>query len=131
MNGIATQWCHRDIDVVADIGPIAEQLQLDDLARTLHLHAVHAFGSRSKRLLPERLLAGNHEDDIVRHQPEDRGRIALLARIGPYFHDFADCLFIVGHSENSSMYNAEGRRFWRCYRGRRQSAFVPTAKTTT
>src|SRR6516162_9661056 len=60
----------RYLDVVADIGPIAEHLKFANITRSRQTDFFHCFRSGAEFLFPKRLTARRHKDHIIRHQAQ-------------------------------------------------------------
>src|SRR5215813_1200471 len=88
------------IDVVPQVRPIAEDLQLLNVASSFESHVHHSTGGGRERLLAERFLTGNHEDHVVGHEAQHSFDVALLCRGHPRVDQVPYRVFIFGH-ENS------------------------------
>src|SRR5215813_11937186 len=61
---------HDDIEVVTQIGPVAEHLEFANIARSFNTDVAHALRHGGERLLAEWLAPQNHEHHIVRHEAQ-------------------------------------------------------------
>src|SRR5215831_8084336 len=83
--------------MVAQPSPVAEHLELHDLRFAFDAHVLHSLRRLGEFLLPERLAAGNHEDDVVGHEAQDGLDISLPARLHPIVDQGPDGAFVFGH----------------------------------
>src|SRR5687767_5108404 len=59
---------HRQVDVIAQVGPVAQYLDLNRLRHALKFDVLQAFRLSCKLLLAEGLATGGHENNVVGHQ---------------------------------------------------------------
>ena len=97
MHRRASSGRHGHVDVIPQVRPVAEYLQLLDIASSLEAHVLHAGEGGGKLPLAEWLLSRNHEDHVVRHQAQDGIDITLPGRRQPRVHQVANGAFIVSH----------------------------------
>src|SRR6185503_1816394 len=86
-------------DVVPQVRPIAEDLQLLDIALSLEFHVHHSTGRGCKFLLAERLPAGHDENHVVGHEVQNGLDIAVSCRGHPRVDQVPYGAFIVGHGD--------------------------------
>src|SRR5262249_59653068 len=87
----------RDLDEVAQVGPVAEHSELADIGRAIDAEAFHALRRRGESFLPEWFAAGNHEDHVIGHQAEHGYGVARAACLHPAVDQVANGTFVGGH----------------------------------
>lgn len=87
----------RDLEPISHPGPIAQNFNFLNLARSVDADVFHFSAVLRERLFPERRLARHHEKRVVGHQPENSCDVAHFGGSHPLVHEVANGLFVVVH----------------------------------